>query len=110
MPNGWFGWRRFQGSWPGRGPFSHLPPWERPGWLYGRGACWWLFGPRGYPPIPAPYGYDIPTTAPAPTGYPWAPATPAISKEQELAWLEEMLKALEQELEQIKKRLAELRK
>ncbi|MGQ9469774.1 MAG: hypothetical protein ACUVTD_08170 [Nitrososphaerales archaeon] len=23
--------------WPGRGPFSHLPPWQRPGW-------------RAYPP------------------------------------------------------------
>ena len=32
-----------QGSWPGRGPFSHLPPWQRPGWLYGPGSCWYLF-------------------------------------------------------------------
>ncbi len=110
MPNGRFGWRRLQGPWPGRGPFSHLPPWERPGWLYGRGACWRLFGPRGYPPIPAPYGYDIPATAPASTGYPLIPVTQAMPKEQELAWLEETSKALEQELEQIKKRLAELRK
>ncbi|RLG50171.1 MAG: hypothetical protein DRN96_08440, partial [Thermoproteota archaeon] len=31
--------------WPGRGPFSFLPPWMRPGWVFGRGACWWLFGP-----------------------------------------------------------------
>jgi len=41
--------------WPGRGPFSYLPPWMRPGWLYGRGACWWLFGPytrHGYTPPP----------------------------------------------------------
>ena len=27
------------GQWPGRGPFSHLPPWQRPGWLHGPGAC-----------------------------------------------------------------------
>ncbi|MGC9132602.1 MAG: DUF5320 domain-containing protein [Candidatus Micrarchaeia archaeon] len=25
--------------WPGNGPFSDLPPWERPGWVYGRGWC-----------------------------------------------------------------------
>ena len=25
-------------KWPGNGPWSHLPPWERPGWkLFGRG-------------------------------------------------------------------------
>lgn len=36
------------GAWPGRGPFSYLPPWMRPGWLYGRGACWWLFGPYAW--------------------------------------------------------------
>jgi len=52
----WFGWgfggfgrgfgrRGWFGPWPGRGPFSYLPPWQRPGWLFGRGACWWLFGP-----------------------------------------------------------------
>ncbi|RLE55285.1 MAG: hypothetical protein DRJ40_08875 [Thermoprotei archaeon] len=46
----WFGWggwgwrRGWVGPWPGRGPFSYLPPWLRPGWLFGRGACWWLFG------------------------------------------------------------------
>lgn len=34
---------RNQGPWPGQGPFSHLPPWQRPGWLYGPGSCWWLY-------------------------------------------------------------------
>ena len=38
MPWGWRWWRR--GRWPGNGPFSYLPPWERPGWVYGRGWCW----------------------------------------------------------------------
>ncbi len=33
----WWRWRRY----PGRGPWSDLPPWERPGWKYGRGRCWW---------------------------------------------------------------------
>ena len=31
-----------RGMWPGNGPFAHLPPWERPGWLYGPGSCWTL--------------------------------------------------------------------
>ncbi|WFO74875.1 hypothetical protein J4526_07335 [Desulfurococcaceae archaeon MEX13E-LK6-19] len=48
---GW-GWRGrgwgWWSPWPGRGPFSYLPPWLRPGWLFGRGACWWLFGWPGW--------------------------------------------------------------
>jgi hypothetical protein len=32
-----------QGPYPGHGPFSHLPPWQRPGWLYGPGSCWYLY-------------------------------------------------------------------
>jgi len=33
---GWFG------MWPGRGPFSYLPPWQRPGWLFGGfGRLFW---------------------------------------------------------------------
>ena len=60
---GWrWGWR---GPFPGRGPFSYLPPWLRPGWVFGRGACWWLFGmPWGarwfwpyYMPYIMPYYY-----------------------------------------------------
>ncbi len=31
---GWYGWS----EWPGRGPFSYLPPWQRPGWLL---SPWW---------------------------------------------------------------------
>ncbi len=63
MPWGWgygFGGRGgWWGPWPGRGPFSYLPPWMRPGWLFGRGACWWLFGApwmfRPYPYMPYPW-------------------------------------------------------
>jgi len=43
---GWGG-RDISGPWPGRGPFRYLPPWERPGWLYGPGSCRWLFS-RGF--------------------------------------------------------------
>ena len=42
------GWRGrgggWAGPWPGRGPFSYLPPWQRPGWMFsfGRGfGRWW---------------------------------------------------------------------
>jgi len=43
------------GPWPGRGPFSHLPPWERPGWLHGQRACWWRYAQRPtYPVEPSP--------------------------------------------------------
>ncbi|RLE59315.1 MAG: hypothetical protein DRJ35_06045 [Thermoprotei archaeon] len=48
---GWWGWGRgwgWRGPWPGNGPFSYLPPWQRPGWLFGRGACWWLYGAPGW--------------------------------------------------------------
>ena len=38
-----------RGPYPGNGPFAHLPPWERPGWLYGPGSCWTL----GYRNLPA---------------------------------------------------------
>ncbi|RLE53977.1 MAG: hypothetical protein DRJ26_02480 [Candidatus Methanomethylicota archaeon] len=49
MAWGWGRGRRgWIGPWPGRGPFSHLPPWMRPGWLFGRGSCWWLFGAPWY--------------------------------------------------------------
>lgn len=45
---GWrWGWGRGGWGWsiwPGKGPFSHLPPWMRPGWVFGRGMCWRFFG------------------------------------------------------------------
>lgn len=41
-----------RGNWPGRGPFSDLPPWERPGRLYGRGACYYIYGAPNMTPIP----------------------------------------------------------
>lgn len=35
-----WGWRGRSGAWPGRGPFSYLPPWQRPGWLFGFSRGW----------------------------------------------------------------------
>ena len=92
---GWFG------PWPGRGPFSHLPPWERPGWMFGRGACWWLFGPPGgygrYPLIARPDWYRTPL---------YAPPRP----EDEITALEESKKDLEKELKGVDARIEELKK
>jgi len=56
MPRGWGRGRRWFwrggwiGPWPGRGPFSYLPPWQRPGWRYWRGYA--RFGPYVYPYYP----------------------------------------------------------
>ncbi|MEM2988792.1 MAG: hypothetical protein QXU06_02620 [Candidatus Bathyarchaeia archaeon] len=63
---GGFGSRAgWAGPWPGAGPFSYLPPWQRPGWVYGRGAIAWNApqGPshaqQGALP-PAQQGFPIP--------------------------------------------------
>jgi hypothetical protein len=78
------GWRaRGFGPWPGRGPFGHLPPWERPGWLCGPKACWWLYAPRPYAQEP----------------------TPA----EEVKYLEAYMKDLKQELESVEARIKELK-
>ena len=73
---GWYG------SWPGRGPFSDLPPWERPGWIYGRGACWRFLG--------NPYFEKYP------------------SDKEERSFLETSKKDLEEQLKSIEKRISEL--
>ena len=85
------GWRArgWAGPWPGRGPFSHLPPWERPGWLYGRGACWYMYGPhQGVLPIKAE-------------------DEAALLKEQKTL-LEDQLKSMQETQKRIQERLKEL--
>jgi len=87
------GWRgRGQArQWPGRGPFSNLPPWERPGWLYGRGACWYLYGPqRTMPPI--------------------EPKDEVALLTQQKTTLEEQLKTMQETLKKIQDRLSEIEK
>ncbi len=76
---------------PGFGPWSYLPPWERPGWRFGRGRgrgwgwCWWLL-------LPEYSAYE-----------------PQIPKEEELKILEEEARFLEEELDRIRKRIDELK-
>jgi hypothetical protein len=68
-----------------------LPPWQRPGWLYGRGACWSLYGPySAVPPIKAE-------------------GEAALLAEQKTL-IEEQLKAMQETLKKIQERLNELNK
>lgn len=84
------------GMYPGNGPFSHLPPWERPGWLYGRGSCWALGYWQGTP--------TVGTTTPPPL-----PTDLTVLKNQKEI-LETQLKTLQESLERIEARLRELEK
>jgi hypothetical protein len=78
------------GRWPGNGPFRNLPPWERPGWLYGPGSCWTL-------------GYWGSTAADRPL----IPSNrDALKHQKDL--LETQLRALQQSIERIEERLGEL--
>ncbi len=81
---------RGQGVWPGNGPFRHLPPWERPGWLYGRGSCWYGIYPTatGASPINAQTESQI------------------LQSQRQI--LEDQLKSLQERLSQIEERLSEL--
>ena len=96
------------GPWPGRGPFSYLPPWQRPGWLYGRGACWWLLNP--YIQATNPQAPSIGQQTQFPPIVPTTPFMHALTEEQEKQMLEQQLGFLETQLGAIRKRLEELSK
>ena len=85
---GWRGRGTF-GPWPGRGPFSDLPPWQRPGWVYGPGACWRLFGPRVA-------SFYSPSEAPSVT--------------EQIKNLEAYKKEVEEEMNEINKQIERLKK
>jgi len=69
------------------GPFSYLPPWERPGWSFGRGACWRYW----HSAAPFPYKAQAPTS------------------KEELEALEAYKSELEGELKGTEARIKELR-
>ncbi len=85
-----------RGRWPGNGPFRDLPPWERPGWLYGRGSCWYM----GYQPRFSGIGRDdaAPTTS--------IDELQALKNQKEV--LEIQLRSLQESLSRIEKRLDEI--
>ncbi|MCD6491020.1 MAG: DUF5320 domain-containing protein [Candidatus Njordarchaeia archaeon] len=92
---GWWGF------WPGRGPFSYLPPWLRPGWLLGPGSGWWLLFTGQYPWFPAGYNPAV--------GLQYLTQLGIITPEQELTMLENYKKTLEETLKNIEKRINELK-
>jgi len=121
---GWRG-RGRSGQWPGAGPFSNLPPWQRPGWVYGYGigggygfartaynpwVCqrfpwlprWWWANPYArYYSARYPYGY----------GYWYPPTYPAApTPDAELNMLSSYLEQLKDEQESVNKRIEELKK
>jgi hypothetical protein len=82
------GWWRGWGPWPGHGPFSYLPPWERPGWVF-RGRCW----PFWY--------YRAPPSSWIGENFP--------SKGEEIRYLEELERGIREQLKYIEERLRELK-
>lgn len=115
------GWRGRGRSrlWPGAGPFSHLPPWQRPGWVYGyssRGAFYdpsicqrfpWL--PRGWWANPYTRSYWVQQPLVYGYGYPYIyPKEP--TPDAELEMLESYLTQLEDARETVNKRIEELKK
>jgi hypothetical protein len=103
--------RAYFDQWPGRGPFSHLPPWQRPGHAcggrgYGRGrgtnpqAC------ARFPGLPRWWWAD-PTYAqqpPAPT-----PQDEIVALEDSKKELGEEKVSIEQEISNIETQLTELK-
>jgi len=108
------GYRGRRGGYPGNGPFRDLPPWQRPGRVYGYGRgygrgygytgdptkCarfpwlprWWWSNPDYQGAVPVPPA-DVSAMGPVP---------------DERVYLQDQTKYLEQELVAIKKRLEEL--
>ena len=84
------GQRRISGAWPGNGPFRDLPPWERPGWLYGPGSCWSMGYWRGTPAS----GEILPNEP------------QSLARQKEL--LESQIKTLQESIQRIEKRLEEI--
>jgi len=110
-----YGGRR--GIYPGNGPFRDLPPWQRPGWLYGYGRGYGMGYYAGDPSRCARFPWlprwwwanpDYQGVSPiTPSAMPNTPL--AASTEQEREYLSQQMQYLEKELEAINKRLQELR-
>ena len=113
------GYRGRRGRYPGNGPFRDLPPYQRPGRLYGRGMG---YG-RGYGYYGAGYGRKYGSASLYNCArFPWLPrwwwtnpdtageyhVPPAASTEQRRKYLEDHMKLLEQEISEVRKRLEEV--
>ena len=96
---------------PGNGPFSDLPPYQRPGFLYGgRGFGYWGSDPTKcakFPWLPR-WWWANPDPESIPDGSVMPIVPPTQSSEKE--FLETQLKYMSEEIEQIRKRLEEIGK
>jgi hypothetical protein len=93
---------------PGNGPFSDLPPYQRPGFIYGGGRGYWGTDPSQcarFPWLPR-WWWASPDSENVPAGA--VPTPQARSSERE--FLETQLKYLNEEIEQIRKRLEDIGK
>src|SRR4030042_6810927 len=99
------GWRRraYYDQWPGRGPFSHLPPWQRPGRAYGgRGyGRSWDIDPRVGARVPG-----LPRWWWADPAYAYPPQAP--TPQDELAALEDSKKELGDEKASVEKEISDI--
>ena len=105
------------GRWPGRGPFSNLPPWQRPGWLFGYGRGLGYYG-RGLGYYGRGYGYTSPYSC---ARFPWLPrwwwadpnyqsswpSPPATDPQAELGRLQAEKEALARDIEEMKRHVEE---
>jgi hypothetical protein len=102
----------YRGRYPGNGPFRDLPPWQRPGWVYGYGRGYGLGYGRGYGYIGDPAKC---------VRFPWLPRwwwvdpsyqgtvpVPPTDAPAERSFLQEQAKNIEKELEAIRNRIEEL--
>lgn len=108
------GWGRGRvGPWPGRGPFSYLPPWQRPGWPRGRRCRWWYMYPPYLPYVQAPQQPPQPTPQPTqqPPAAPYYPLPPFAplppTPEQEIEALKAYKVEIEEDLKGIEARIKE---
>jgi hypothetical protein len=105
-------YRGRRGIFPGNGPFRDLPPWQRPGWVYGYGRGYGVGYGRGYAYLGDPSKCArfpwLPRWWWANPDYQGTPPFPAPTGEDEKKFLEDQVKYMEEELSEIRKRINEL--
>ena len=110
------GYRGRRRRYPGNGPFRDLPPYQRPGWLYGYGRG--MGYGRGYGYYGAGYGRDSGYASPSScVRFPWLlrwwwadskygssePYPPTLDTSAELERLQTERTALEKDIEEMKR-------
>jgi hypothetical protein len=105
------------GRWPGSGPFRDLPPWQRPGWLYGYGSGTGLGGGYGM----GYYGWGSGYSPYTCQRFPWLPRRwwanpniggsglypPSPDPKAELEWLQAEKEDLTRDIEEMRRHVEE---